>query len=176
MEITEHDPSIGARLDDTFMILDILESTLTGCSQIHNARHFPAGVVEWFFEVVEGSPGKKRTTSINSCLCPVGCLDGASITTVEGIGNSKAGFNKVQGEHSFINRICTAQSWYAATREGCMHGWMSKCSMLLGALHAPPTSQHDPVSTRRFCHMALWRCYKLKTQVAVLKIVLHHLG
>lgn len=42
--------------------------------------------------------GKERTTSINSCLCPIGSLDGASITTVEGIGNSKAGFHPVQGE------------------------------------------------------------------------------
>ncbi|BDA47143.1 Xanthine dehydrogenase/oxidase [Coccomyxa sp. Obi] len=49
-------------------------------------------------EITEHDPsiGKKRTTSINSCLCPVGCLDGASIITVEGIGNSKDGFHKVQ--------------------------------------------------------------------------------
>ncbi|EIE21740.1 molybdenum cofactor-binding domain-containing protein [Coccomyxa subellipsoidea C-169] len=49
-------------------------------------------------EITQHDPsiGKDRTTSINSCLCPVGCLDGASITTVEGIGNSKAGFHKVQ--------------------------------------------------------------------------------
>ena len=39
-----------------------------------------------------------RTTSINSCLCVVGSLDGSSITTVEGMGNSAAGFHSVQGE------------------------------------------------------------------------------
>ena len=38
-----------------------------------------------------------RVTSINSCLCVVGCLDGSSITTVEGMGNSTAGFHRVQG-------------------------------------------------------------------------------
>ena len=41
--------------------------------------------------------GKYHFTTINSCLCPVGSVDGASITTVEGIGNSKAGFHAVQG-------------------------------------------------------------------------------
>ena len=41
--------------------------------------------------------GKERFTAINSCLCPVGSVDGASITTVEGIGNSKAGYHAVQG-------------------------------------------------------------------------------
>lgn len=41
--------------------------------------------------------GKDSFTSINSCLCPVGSVDGASITTVEGIGNSKAGYHAVQG-------------------------------------------------------------------------------
>ena len=41
--------------------------------------------------------GKERFTTINSCLCPVGSVDGASITTVEGIGNSKAGYHAVQG-------------------------------------------------------------------------------
>ena len=42
-------------------------------------------------------PGKERFTAINSCLCPVGSVDGASIITVEGIGNSKAGYHAVQG-------------------------------------------------------------------------------
>lgn len=46
--------------------------------------------------------GTERFTTINSCLCPVGSVDGASITTVEGIGNSKAGYHAVQGwSHNF---------------------------------------------------------------------------
>ena len=42
--------------------------------------------------------GKTNAFSINSCLCPVGALDGAAITTAEGLGNSLAGFHPVQGE------------------------------------------------------------------------------
>ena len=42
--------------------------------------------------------GKRSTCSINSCLCPVGSLDGAAVTTVEAIGNSADGFHPVQGE------------------------------------------------------------------------------
>ena len=42
--------------------------------------------------------GATRTTSINSCLCLVGSLDGHAITTVEGLGNSATGFHRVQGE------------------------------------------------------------------------------
>ena len=38
-----------------------------------------------------------HTSSVNSCLCPVGSLDGELITTVEGLGNGSAGFSKVQG-------------------------------------------------------------------------------
>ena len=41
--------------------------------------------------------GKTHTRSINSCLAPLGTLDGAQIITVEGIGNSKKGFHPVQG-------------------------------------------------------------------------------
>ena len=44
--------------------------------------------------------GKTNAFSINSCLCPVGALDGAAITTAEGLGNSLAGFHPVQGELS----------------------------------------------------------------------------
>lgn len=39
-----------------------------------------------------------KTSSINSCLCPVASLDGELITTIEGLGNSSAGFSKVQGK------------------------------------------------------------------------------
>ncbi len=48
-------------------------------------------------EIGHDPAGKDRFTTINSCLCPVGSVDGASITTAEGIGNSKAGYHAVQG-------------------------------------------------------------------------------
>ena len=48
-------------------------------------------------ETSGSSAGKETFTTINSCLCPLGSVDGASITTVEGIGNSKAGYHAVQG-------------------------------------------------------------------------------
>ena len=41
--------------------------------------------------------GLVQTRSINSCLAPLGTLDGVQIITVEGLGNSKKGFNPVQG-------------------------------------------------------------------------------
>ena len=44
--------------------------------------------------------------SINSCLSPVGSLDGASIVTAEGIGCSSRGFHAIQGTRA---SICLAQ-------------------------------------------------------------------
>ena len=46
-----------------------------------------------------------QTSSINSCLCPVGTLDGVAITTAEGLGNSRTGFSSVQG------MFCSRASW-----------------------------------------------------------------
>ena len=51
------------------------------------------------------SAGKERFTTINSCLCPIGSVDGASITTVEGIGNSKAGYHAVQGWSQILGAV-----------------------------------------------------------------------
>ncbi len=42
-------------------------------------------------------PGEVTTRSINSCLAPVGGLDGAAVTTVEGIGCSAVGLHPIQG-------------------------------------------------------------------------------
>ena len=55
-------------------------------------------------QAITGVPphaGKTTVHSINSCLCPVGALDGAVITTAEGLGNSLAGFHPVQGDLHF---------------------------------------------------------------------------
>ena len=41
--------------------------------------------------------GQVERRSINSCLCPVGSIDGCMITTSEGIGSSKKGFSQIQG-------------------------------------------------------------------------------
>lgn len=46
--------------------------------------------------VVYISVGEVKTISLNSCLATVGSLDGMSITTVEGIGNSSS-LHGVQG-------------------------------------------------------------------------------
>lgn len=35
--------------------------------------------------------------AVNSCLLPVGALEGCHIITSEGLGNSRTGFNQVQG-------------------------------------------------------------------------------
>lgn len=50
--------------------------------------------------------GATERRSINSCLCPVGSLDGCLVTTSEGIGSSKQGFSQIQGAHS-LHRLCT---------------------------------------------------------------------
>ena len=42
--------------------------------------------------------GRIQTRSINSCLAPIGTLDGVQVITVEGLGNSKKGFHPVQGD------------------------------------------------------------------------------
>ncbi|XP_046583492.1 indole-3-acetaldehyde oxidase-like [Haliotis rubra] len=42
------------------------------------------------------STGKDTSFSINSCLCPLYCVDGWKITTTEGLGNSKDGFHPIQ--------------------------------------------------------------------------------
>ena len=41
--------------------------------------------------------GTVMETSINSCLCPVGSLDGVAVTSIEGLGSSLKGFHLVQG-------------------------------------------------------------------------------
>jgi len=41
--------------------------------------------------------GNTRVFSLNSCLCPIGSLDGAAVTTAEGLGNSQVGFHPIQG-------------------------------------------------------------------------------
>ena len=64
-----------------------------GICQLPLCSRIPVAVLT----VRQNGPGKERFTAINSCLCPVGSVDGASITTVEGIGNSKAGYHAVQG-------------------------------------------------------------------------------
>ncbi|KAK9807521.1 hypothetical protein WJX72_001412 [[Myrmecia] bisecta] len=55
--------------------------------------------------------GNVSLASINSCLCPLGSLDGAAVTTVEGIGNSRKGFDIVQeriaGFHGSQCGYCT---------------------------------------------------------------------
>lgn len=40
--------------------------------------------------------GAVERRSINSCLCPVGSLDGCVVTTAEGVGSSKKGFSQIQ--------------------------------------------------------------------------------
>ncbi|XP_048248710.1 indole-3-acetaldehyde oxidase-like isoform X1 [Haliotis rufescens] len=40
--------------------------------------------------------GKDTSFSINSCLCPLYSVDGWSITTTEGLGNSRDGFHPIQ--------------------------------------------------------------------------------
>lgn len=72
--------------------------------------------------------GKERTTSINSCLCPIGSLHGASITTVEGIGNSKAGFHPVQGSRSHLCDLCFKNLRRAIHCNFCIaHGMLVLC-------------------------------------------------
>ena len=46
---------------------------------------------------VFNAPGLVHTESVNSCLKPIGTLDGCAITTSEGLGNSSKGFSVVQG-------------------------------------------------------------------------------
>jgi hypothetical protein len=41
--------------------------------------------------------GTVTTSTINSCLQPVGSMDGLAIISPEGIGNSESGFHVVQG-------------------------------------------------------------------------------
>jgi hypothetical protein len=41
--------------------------------------------------------GKVHARSINACLAPIGGLNGAAVTTAEGIGSSASGFHPVQG-------------------------------------------------------------------------------
>ena len=41
---------------------------------------------------------KTATTSLNSCLAPLGSLDGVAISTVESLGNSRQGFSNIQGK------------------------------------------------------------------------------
>lgn len=38
-----------------------------------------------------------KVTCINSCLAPIGTMDGSSIITVEGLGDCTKGFHPVQG-------------------------------------------------------------------------------
>ncbi|KAK9795562.1 hypothetical protein WJX73_009750 [Symbiochloris irregularis] len=45
---------------------------------------------------LDPASGATVTRSINSCLCPVGSLDGKAITTVEAVGNSDKGFHAIQ--------------------------------------------------------------------------------
>ena len=59
-----------------------------------------------------------HTSSLNSCLCPIGSLDGELITTVEGLGNGSAGFSKVQGE--FPTVFLTLQARRKARRKGLL--------------------------------------------------------
>lgn len=61
-------------------------------------QRMPPACFQWAVTCFLLAAGKVQTRSINSCLAPVGGLDGAAITTVEGIGNSEAGFHPIQGE------------------------------------------------------------------------------
>ena len=65
-----------------------------------------------------------RATSINSCLCLVGSLDGHSITTVEGLGNSAAGFHKVQGKRSPV--LDMLQYRWKPGRRACLYGYVMR--------------------------------------------------
>jgi hypothetical protein len=56
--------------------------------------HMPAGAVS--------------RCSINACLPTVGSLDGCSITTAEGLGNSKTGYHPIQG----LCAVCAVRSSY----------------------------------------------------------------
>ncbi len=66
--------------------------------------------------------------SINSCLAPVGSLDGMAITTVEGIGNSEAGLHGVQSASTF-NLICAdavmrSTVWARASAQSDTGQWL----------------------------------------------------
>lgn len=58
--------------------------------------------------------------SLNSCLAPLGSLDGLAVTTVEGLGNSCKGFSSVQGE-SIVRMHCAG----LMTVTYCMTPWSS---------------------------------------------------
>ena len=53
--------------------------------------------------------GKVERRSINSCLCPVGSLDGCVVTTSEGIGSSKKGFSQIQGPPLALSCLLATQ-------------------------------------------------------------------
>ena len=57
--------------------------------------------------------GKINTKCINSCLCPVGSLDGCSVVTVEGMGNAQIGFNAVQGVYQPRSHVSFQQNFVA---------------------------------------------------------------
>ena len=69
-----------------------------------------------------------KVTCINSCLAPVGTMDGSSIITVEGLGDCTKGFHPVQG----APRPCAA----TGTRDSMLCGPMH---MYLACLYKVPT-------------------------------------
>ncbi|KNC55296.1 xanthine dehydrogenase/oxidase [Thecamonas trahens ATCC 50062] len=74
-----------------------------------------------------GGPG---TGSINACLCPLASLEGASVTTVEGVGSSKTGLHPIQ------ERLAAANGSQCGF---CTPGMVMAAYSLVQSLDGPPT-------------------------------------
>ena len=76
-------------------------------------------------ELVNCHAGQVERRSINSCLCPVGSIDGCVITTSEGIGSSKKGFSQIQGPNPPLHLHACFQhnllNWTSAPASGCIY-------------------------------------------------------
>ena len=44
----------------------------------------------------DGASGERETLAANACLLPLCSLDGAAVTTIEGIGSAATGYHKIQ--------------------------------------------------------------------------------
>ena len=81
MQVTSYDPATGT------LALEFAPPPYSERVQVSSVADFQAAICA----------DSTQTSSINSCLCPVGTLDGVAITTAEGLGNSRSGFSSVQG-------------------------------------------------------------------------------
>ncbi|CAL8110870.1 unnamed protein product [Orchesella dallaii] len=86
------DPEIGPQ----YLLVDYLRDKIGLTGTKYMCRQGGCGACMVTVRAIHPVSGQKEVRSANSCLLPLFACDGLEITTVEGLGNKRTGYNPIQ--------------------------------------------------------------------------------